>query len=286
MREGRFALTAELTLTRDSSADDVRRQADLLGRYVDAVQVSDNPYAWVQMSALSTAAILIDHGIDAIPILGCRDRNRDALRSELLGMRSVGVGSLILMRGHGIPRDHALPARAVFDTTGQELIQMAAAVDRLVSMPAGDDWLIGTGARVFRANRGWRAESLVRRHEAGARFLQSQLCFNLDILRHYMARFVEAGYDRKYRMMVSLSPLPSVVTARWIKKNLSDSRLPERIIEQLAGAEDPAAEGVAQCAELMQAVSGIEGVSGIHLMTTGEVAPIVEALEASGLGDR
>jgi len=286
MRSGRFALTAELTLTRDSTADDVRRQADLLGRYVDAVQVSDNPYAWVQMSALSAAAILLEHGIDAIPILGCRDRNRDALRAELLGMQALGVGSLILMRGHGIPKDHALPATAVFGTTGQQLIGMAAALGDRRHPVQGEPFLIGTGARVFRANRGWRGESLDKRFQAGARFLQTQLCFNLDILRHYMARFVEAGFHRKYLVVVSLTPLPSAVTASWIRTNLSDSRIPVTLVRQLEEARDPAAVGIALCAQLMQDVAGIEGVSGIHLMTTGDASAIVSVLEASGLGSR
>ena len=68
-----FSLTAELTVKRDSSADDVRRQADVLGNYVDAIQVTDNPYGWVQMSALSAAGILLADGIDPVPILTCRD---------------------------------------------------------------------------------------------------------------------------------------------------------------------------------------------------------------------
>ena len=39
---------------------------------------------------------------------------------------------------------------------------------------------IGTGARAFRPNRGWRAESLNARIAAGAGFVQTQLCFNMD----------------------------------------------------------------------------------------------------------
>ena len=77
-----LTITAELTLKRDSTARDIQQQADLLGEHVDAIQVTDIPYAWVQMSSLSAAMILIDHGIDAIPIMTCRDRNRIALHSD------------------------------------------------------------------------------------------------------------------------------------------------------------------------------------------------------------
>lgn len=279
----RFTLTAELTLTRQSDADDVRRQADLLGPHVDAIQVTDNPYAWVQMSSLSAASILLDHGIDAVPILTCRDRNRIALESDLLGLRALGVSSLILIRGHRVPERHAVQGANVFDMTGRELIALATSMSEDENLPAGRAFFIGTGARVFRPNADWKAESLNERAAAGARFLQSQLCFNLDILRHYMRAMVETKLTWRYSVIVSLAVLPSAVTAQWVKKNLSDSRIPKAVLQRLEEAADPEQEGIRICAELMQQIAGIPGVSGINLMTTGDAAAIPAAIEASGL---
>lgn len=268
-------MSAELTVQRNSTADDVRRQADLLGRLVDGIQVTDNPYAWVQMSALSAAAILLDHGFDPVPILSCRDRNRIALHSDLLGLEALGVSSMMLMRGHRVPKDHSLPAATVFDLTGRELIAMASALN---SKP-----LIGTGARVFRPGPRWRAESLATRAAVGAGFIQTQLCFNMEILRRYMQRFVAAGLAERFSVMVSLSPLPSAQTALWVKKNMSDSRIPDTVVSRLEDAADPEQEGILICAELMQQVSEIPGVSGINLMTTGNPEAIPAAIRASAL---
>lgn len=247
----------------------------MLGPYVDGIQVTDNPYAWVQMSALSAAAILLDHGLDPVPILSCRDRNRAALQGDLLGLQALGVSSLVLMRGHRVPKDHSLPAATVFDLTGRELIEMASALE---SKP-----MIGTGARVFRPGPRWQAESLTARAAAGAGFIQTQLCFNMDILRRYMKRFVEAELTDRFAVMISLSPLPSATTARWVKKNLSDSRIPKEVIDRLEKASDPEKEGIEICAELMQQVSQIRGVSGVNLMTTGNPQAIPAAVRASGL---
>jgi len=282
----KFTLTAELTLSRRSSADDVRRQADILGRYVDAVQVTDNPYAWVQMSATSAAGILVNHGIDAVPILTCRDRNRIALESDLLGLRAMGVTSLILTRGHKVPKKHVVQGANVFDMTGKELIALASSMGEDEELPPGRAFFIGTGSRIFRPNPGWQAESLTERAAAGARFLQTQLCFNLDILRHYMQAMVEAKLTWRYSVIVCLAVLPSAVTAQWVKKNLSDSRIPKPLIARLQDAADPAAEGVRICAELMQEISEIPGVSGVNLMTTGDMDAIPAAIEASGLRSR
>ena len=275
MQGEQFSISAELTVTRESTADDVRRQADVLGNYVDGIQVTDNPYAWVQMSALSAAGILIDHGVDPVPILTCRDRNRIALHSDLLGLQALGVTSLMLMRGHRVPKNHSVPASTVFDLTGRELIALASSLD--------DTFFIGTGARVFRPGPRWQAESLTARAAAGASFIQTQLCFNLDILRRYMGRFVEAELTRHYAVMVSLSPLPSATTARWVKENMSDSRIPDAVVKRLEDAKDAEREGIAICAELMQKISKIPGVSGINLMTTGDIGAIPAAIQASGL---
>ncbi len=275
VRDERFSISAELTVKRDSTADDVCRQADLLGNYVDGIQVTDNPYAWVQMSALSAAGILIDHGIDPVPILTCRDRNRVALNSDLLGLQALGVTSLMLMRGHRVPENHSVPASTVFDLTGRELITLARSVS--------ETFFIGTGARAFRPGPRWRAESLGARAEAGAQFVQTQMCFNMDILRQFMQRFVAAKLARSYSVMVSLSPLPSAETARWVKEYMSDSRIPADVIQRLEDANNPADEGIAICAELMQEISEIDGVSGVNLMTTGDPGAIPAAIRASGL---
>jgi len=247
----------------------------MLGSYVDGIQVTDNPYAWVQMSALSAAGIVIDHGVDAVPILTCRDRNRIALHSDLLGLQALGVTSLMLMRGHRVPKDHSVPASTVFDLTGRELIALASSLD--------DCFFIGTGARVFRPGPRWQAESLTARAAAGASFIQTQLCFNLEILRRYMERFVQAELTRNYAVMVSLSPLPSATTARWVKENMSDSRIPDAVVKRLEDAKNPEQEGIIICAELMQEISEIPGVSGVNLMTTGDTVAIPAAIKASGL---
>jgi methylenetetrahydrofolate reductase (NADPH) len=279
IRDGPPAITAELTLQRESGGDDIRRQADALAPWVDALQVTDNPYAWVQMSSLAAASILIDHGVDALPIMTCRDRNRAALSADLRGMQAVGVTSLVLMRGHRVPANHAVPASTVFDLTGRELIGLTAGL----ANEQNEAPFIGTGARVFRPTRGWRAESLTARAQAGARFVQTQLCFNLDILRHYMRRFREARLEERFAVMVSLAPLPSADTAEWIKRNLSDTRLPDSVIRRLEQASDPSSEGIRLCAELMQEAAMIPGVSGISLMTVGNPDAILETIKASGL---
>ena len=278
-----FTITADLTLQSTSTADDVRRQLQLLAPWVDAVQVTDSPWAWVQMSAVSAASLALQHGIDPIPVLTCRDRNRIALHSDLLGLRAMGVTSVILTRGHKIPKEHPVEARAVFDTSGPELVAIAAGLPREDPPDPKQDLFIGIGARVFRPPHGWDAESLQERSRAGARFIQTQLCFNLGMLRQYMKCLVETRMTWKYSVIISLSSLPSAATARWLKKHLSDSRIPLSVIKRLEDAADPEREGIKLCAETMREVAQIPGVSGVNLMSTGNPESIREAIAMSGL---
>ena len=145
------------------------------------------------------------------------------------------------------------------------------------------EFFIGIGAKAFRPAPEWLAESLTARANAGARFVQTQLCFNMDVLRRYMQRLVETRLTWKYSVIVSLTPLPSVATARWLKKNLTDSRIPRSVIARLEQAANPEREGVAICAELMQEVAEIPGVSGVNLMTTGDPELLRDAIKATGL---
>ncbi len=283
LNAGRIAITADLTLTSASGPGDIARQVELFGAAVDGLQVSDNPFAWTQMSALSAAVLVQQQGTDAIPVLNCRDRNRLALTAELLGLRALGVKSVLLTRGEKLPDAHPVKAAPVFDTTGRELVALAAQLGEGEDVPPGEDFFIGVGARAFRPARNWKAESLLERSGKGAQFLQTQLCFNTDILREYLRALVEHRITWKYSVVVSLAALPSAATARWLKQNMSDSRIPEALVKRLDGAADQEQEGIRICAELMQEIARVPGVSGINLMTMGNAEHMAEAIRLSEL---
>lgn len=276
----RLAVSAELTLQRESTAEDVKRQAEQLARFSDGIQVTDNPYAWVQMSAVAASALLLDQGLDPVPVLTCRDRSRRVLESDLNGLQALGVDSLMLMRGHRVPVGHAVGGHTVFELTGRELIGLAA--DRK-PLKGSEGFFIGTGVRLFRADKGWRADSLRARAGDGASFLQTQLCYNMGILRHYLERFQALDLHKTFRLVVSLSPLPSAETARWVRKNLRDSRIPVAVIKRLEDAKNEEEEGLRICAETMEEVAQIPGVSGVNLMTTGDPEAIKRVVQAAGL---
>lgn len=277
-----FTLTAQLQLTHETDRESVVQQANILGPVVDAIQVTDNPGGSVHISNLSAASLLIQQGVDPVVQMTCRDRNNIALQSDLLGAQALGVTSLLIQRGDKLAEDYRPKTKQVFDMSSGDLITAAL---RIGSEDKTPDFHIGSVITVFNAKSEWRATSLVAKADAGARFLQTQMCFDMDRLRRYMARLVAIRLTRRVHVVVSVATLPSGETARWVRDNMRGSVMPDAVIRRLDQASDPEQEGIRLCAELLQELKEIPGVSGANVLTPGNVATIPTVIHAAGLRD-
>jgi methylenetetrahydrofolate reductase (NADPH) len=240
-----FTITAELVLHRETMVEEALRQARLLADSVDGIQIAESSNAWGQVSPVALASLLIRSGIDAIPRLTCRDRNRIALQSDLLGLRATGVTSVMLTRGDDLPDGPESKAKQVFDVNCRELIAMAHAINEEGSSSVQNELLIGTDTTVVAPPPDQYSGELLARASAGARFLQTQPCQDIELLRRYMQAMVEAKITWNYSVIVSLAPSPS--------------------------------------AELMREIAGIPGISGINLLCTGNPEAVIAAIESSSL---
>jgi methylenetetrahydrofolate reductase (NADPH) len=283
-----MTLTAELSLNPRQNAGDIVAQARLLGSAVDAVQVPDHRHAVPHISNIAAAAHLLQAGIDPIVHMNCRDRNRIAMQSDLLSAHSLGVSNLLLMRGVALPGDHRPKATSVFDFNALGLIKTAAAI-RDGDVFTGDnrddtrDFHIGTVATVFKPGAKWQPEKLASKADAGANFIQLQLCLDMNVLRDYMARLIAAKLTWRFQVLVGLAVLPSATEARLLRKNLPDSIIPAKVVGRLSEAADPEQEGVRMCAEFLHQLRDVPGIAGATLMTPGDPATIPAAIHASGV---
>ena len=277
-----FVVTGQLNLANAQDADALLRQGDVLRRAVDAVQLLDSKQPHI--SGLAAAALLIGDGVDPVVHMNCRDRNRLALQKDLLGAAALGVGSVLIARGAKIPKSASVGVRNVFDTPALEFM----AYIQGLKLDDGEkrlspDFLIGANAEMFGPERGWVPKNLIRKCDAGANFVQLQICFDMDVARRYMARIVAAKLTHRASFIMGLSPLPSAEAARWIRENVKGALVPDSIVRRLELASDPESEGVDICAALLREASTIPGVSGVNLLTLGNLETIPAAVEASGL---
>ena len=285
----RFVVTAELVppLSTDP-ADLFARALPLKGRAV-AVNVTDGAGARAHLSSLAAARLLIEQGIEPILQMTCRDRNRLALESDLLGALALGVRNLLLISGDDPKAGNQPETKPVFDLDSRALLALAERLRRERTLPPDQPvkgptaLFLGAADTPVDPPPGWTPSSLIAKAEAGARFVQTQFCFDMGVVRRWAARLAEHGLTERVAILVGLAPIPSARSARWMREKLFGTIIPDAIVARLEHAADPKREGIALCAELLQELQTIPGIAGAHLMAPQNPSAIPEAIAAAGL---
>jgi methylenetetrahydrofolate reductase (NADPH) len=272
LRAGEFAITAEITPPLSADPRDLMVRALPLRGHADAVNVTDGAGARAHLDTLTAAALLVRGGLEPVLQLTCRDRNRIALQSLLLGAAAQGISNLLALRGDDPSAGDQPDAKAVFDLDASALLRTAAVMrDRGELPPARAvkgriEFFLGAADMPIDPAAEWQPTSLLRKLEAGAQFIQTQFCMDAALLRRYIARLAEHGIPERAYLLIGLAPLASAASARWIRDRLFGSIIPEPLIARLESARDPKAEGHRICIDLMQEYQQIPGVAGVHLM--------------------
>jgi methylenetetrahydrofolate reductase (NADPH) len=283
-----FALTAKLSLAPGQSAQDLVAEAKVLAQSVDAIQVPDSPHARPNISSIAGAALLVREGIDPVVHMNCRDRNRIAIQSDLLGAKALGISNVLLMRGTSLPADHLPRTSNVFDLGAIDFIRTAAAIRDYEALLGGQlpdtpGLHIGAIATAFRPKEAWQPEKILAKADAGAQFIQLQVCMNVDVLKDYAAKIVAAKLTWRLQILAGLAVFPSVEAAREMKKLRPDAAIPHSVISRLERADDPVQEGIDICAEILAELAEVPGIAGATLATTGEPEAILAAIKKSGV---
>lgn len=278
-----FVVTAHVNLAEVPDKSSLGNIAEVLGASVDAVQLPDTTQ--LHMSGIAAAALLLQQGVDPIVHLNCRDRNRIALHKDVTGIAALGASSVLIMRGKSIPDGKKQGVRTVFDIPALEFMAQVQDLKQDDDALLDNNFFVGATAELFNPDPEWIPRNLIKKCEAGANFVQTQICFDLDIARNYMKRIVANKLTYKTRFLLALSPLPSADVARWVKDNVKGALLPDSVIERLENSADPQQEGIKICAELMQEMAEIPGVSGVNLLNFGNLESIPAAIESSNLAD-
>ena len=284
LRVGEFAITAEISPPLSSDPQDLLQRAMPLAGLADAVNITDGASARVHMSALAAAAILVRQGVEPILQLTCRDRNRIALQSDLLGAAALGIRNLLILTGDD-PRAGDQPdAKPVFDLDSRKLVETAVAIRDRHELPTGRKvaggakYFIGVADSPLDPPAGWAPVALKNKIAAGAQFAQTQFCMDAAIARRYVERLAEEGITERFFVLIGIAPLPSARTALWMREHLPGSIIPDWLIDRLARAPDPKAEGKRICIELLQELTQMPVVSGAHIMAPRNHNAIAEVI--------
>lgn len=284
LRAREFAITTEITPASSVDPKAFLDHVTPLRGLADAVNVTDGAGARAHLDTLTAATLLVRAGLEPIMQLTCRDRNRIALQSMLLGAAAQDIRNLLLLRGDD-PRAGDQPdAKPVFDLDALALLITAVGIRDRAQLPHGQSvggkatFFLGAADMPIDPASDWEPAGLLRKVNAGAQFVQTQFCMDATVLRRYMTCLAKYGIPQRVHFLIGVAPLASARSARWIREKLFGSVIPESIIARLEAASDPKAEGRRICVEVMREFREIPGVSGVHIMAPLNEAAVPEVI--------
>ena len=274
LKAGHFAFTGELGPPRGTSAQEVRDKASHLKGMVDAVNITDNQTSVVRMSSWAASLLLIQEGMEPNYQMVCRDRNRLAMQSDILGAYAHGIRNMLCLSGdHQQFGDHPT-AKGVFDIDSMQLIGMVKHMRDMGKFMSEQDIVepprifIGAAANPFAEPFRWRVQRLAKKVQAGADFIQTQCIYNMDKFREWVKQANDMGLSEKVYILAGVTPMKSIGMARYMQSKVPGMDVPESIIKRLQGAGKGkiAEEGIKIACEQIEEFKEMKGIAGVHLM--------------------
>jgi len=291
LRTGQFVVTAEVSPPDSANPDDVLAAARKLSMVADALNVTDAAGANCHMSSFATCILLEQAGHQVVLQMTCRDRNRIALQGDLLGASAVGIKNVLCLTGDDVVIGDQPQSKRVFDFDSIQLLRTAKTMrdegiflsDRKLTAPP--KLFLGAAANPFVEPFDYRPLRLAKKIQAGADFIQTQYCFDLQRFRKYMERVRDLGLHEKCFIIVGVGPLRSEKSAEFFSTKIPGVFIPDAIIARMrkTPGNKQREEGRKICLEIIQQVMEIEGVAGVHLMAYKQEDIVGEILDEAGL---
>lgn len=303
LRAGHFAVTAELGPPQNADPEVIRKKARLLAGVCDAANITDNQTAIVRMSSIGAGLLALQEGLEPVIQMTCRDRNRLAMQSDLLGAYALGLRNVLCLTGDHQSFGNHPSAKNVHDLDSLQMIQMVAGMRDGKCFQCGDPikgveprFFIGAAANPFGDPFEWRPLRLAKKAKAGANFIQTQLIYNVPRFADFMERVRQLGTHRELYLLAGIGPLKSPGMAKYMRDEVPGLDVPDEFVDRITAAadgidkEDKKAraaawkeEGIRIAIELIGQMRQIDGVAGIHLMAIEWEEAVRPILEGAGL---
>ena len=303
---GQFAVTGEIGPPKSHDAEVIREKCALLKDYVDAANITDNQTGIVRMSSIAAGILIRNEGLEPVIQMTCRDRNRLALQSDILGAAAHGIKNVLCLSGDHQSFGNHPGAKNVHDIDSMQLIRMMQEMRDNNQFQCGEEirgggppLFIGAAANPFADPVDLRPMRLKKKAIAGADFIQTQLIYDMDRFMSYMKKAVDLCVTESLSVLAGVGPMKGAGMARYMNNNVPGMSVPDHIIERMQDAvkgisaddkkarmEASRAEGIRICIEQIEEIKEIEGVAGVHIMAIEWEAAVRPIVEGAGLYPR
>lgn len=286
--DGQFAVCGEMSPPQGADKASILKKCGHFKDVVDAVNLTDNQTAIVRMSSVMSSVFALEGGLEPIMQMTCRDRNRLAQQSDILGAYAAGVRNILCLTGDYQSFGNQADAKGVFDLDSVQLIKTVADMNEGLFM-SGEEikppprMFVGGAANPFAEPFDLRIIRLGKKIRAGARFIQTQPVFDMPRFERWMSAVRDEGYDRQVFILAGVMPVRSVKALLYMKESVPGMSIADEYIKRMESAQDPKEEGVAMCVDIMKRLREIPGVKGLHIMPVMWESITPRLVEEAGL---
>jgi 5,10-methylenetetrahydrofolate reductase len=278
-----FVVTTELNPPKGTNLEPLLNKAMMLKEKVHAFNLTDSPTSRMAISPLAVARLLLDRDIETILQVTCRDRNRIALQSDLLGAYALGIRNVLCMTGDDPKLGDHPDAKPVFDLGAISLLE------GLTALQSGHDigghalrgapsFWVGAVVNPGAEDLSTELERMQQKIEAGAQFFQTQAIYEPCVFE----RFMQAASAYHVPIFPSIILLKSANMAHYFNDHVPGIWVPQELIDEMAAAPQPEAASVQIASRLIQALRPM--CQGVHLIAIGWESRIPQILDDAGVG--
>lgn len=296
LKAGKFTFTGELEPEKTTDLTRVIETVNKLKSYVVACNVTDNPQSFACISSLAASYIVQrDTGMETIYQLTCRDRNRIALLSDILGAAALGIKNILALTGDHTILGDTPQAKPVFDLDSVQLIYMIRKmVDEGVDLNGKEienppKLHVGGGVNPNAKPLEPELIKFEKKVMVGAEFFQTQVVFDIDTVKTFLAEVKKFNVP----ILIGIFPLKSYGVAEYFDKTVPGVNVPEELLEKLFKAKDIQDKkkrrmkyneiNLEYFIDFVREIKKTTHAAGCHIMSVGyeEIVPdLVEAVKA------
>jgi methylenetetrahydrofolate reductase (NADPH) len=291
LKAGHFAFTGECGPPKGANVEHLKEKMEPLRGMVDAINVTDNQTAVVRMSSKAASTLMVQAGLEPNFQMVCRDRNRIAIQSDILGIYALGIRNMLCLSGDHQSFGNHPQAKNVYDIDSMQLIALVKKMRDEGKFDNDDDIdvppriFIGAASNPFADPTEYRVYRLANKIDAGADFIQTQCIYNMPRFREFMKRAVDMGLTEKCHILAGVTPMKSAGMAKYMAKFVPGMDVPQELIKRIEGAGKGkmAEEGIKFAIEQIEEFKAMEGVAGVHLMAIEWEHKVPEIAERAGV---
>ncbi len=269
---GRFVVTVEVAPPDSADPQALLARAEKFKGLVDAINITDGAGGNCHMSSVAASAILAAQDYAPVYQIVCRDRNRIAIQGDILGAAALGVKNILCLTGDDVSQGDHPQAKPVFDLDAVSLLHIARGMCDRGEFASGrqlqtpPDFFIGATANPFVPPYGDRIANLEKKIVAGARFIQTQFCFDLKLFEEFMSEVRRRELHKRAHFIIGVGTLSSAKALKWMATHVPGVHVPEQLLARIGRAEDQRQAAKTACIEIIRNLAAIEGVAGVHVM--------------------